>query len=224
MTPPDPAARLAEAAARLGYPPEAAGRLLAMAEAVLETNEDVNLTAAKTLDAALEILVLDALPVASAWAAARPPRRALDLGTGNGFPGAAVAARWPACRTTFVDRRAKKVHAVGRCLARAGITNVELVASDGRELVPHEPARARAFDLVTVRAVGDLAPTTKEAAPLLAPGGRLVHWKSADVAADEVAAGDATARSLGLVRRPDVPFRVAPDRPARVLVVYERPA
>jgi len=224
VTSPDPAARLAVEAARYGYPPEAAARLLAMAQAVLEESASVNLTAAKTLEAALEILVLDALPIPAAWASPRPPRAALDLGTGNGFPGAAVAARWPACPTTFVDRRAKKVHAVGRCLARAGIRNVAIVAADGRELIPQQPAFARRFDLVTVRAVGDLAPTTKEVAPLLAPGGRVVHWKSADVDPVEVAAGDATARSVGLVRRADVPFRVAPERPARILVVYERPA
>jgi 16S rRNA G527 N7-methylase RsmG len=182
----------------------------------------VNLTAAKTLDAALEILVLDALPVATAWTASRPPRRALDLGTGNGFPGAAVAARWPACRTTFVDRRAKKVHAVGRCLARAGLANVEIVASDGRELVPHQPSRARAFDLVTVRAVGDLAPTTKEAAR--ARAGRAARpLEVRRRRRRRVAAGDATrARSASSGARTCVP--VAPDRPPRVLVVYERPA
>jgi 16S rRNA G527 N7-methylase RsmG len=212
------------AAADAGLDAAGAERVLAMARAVLDENERVNLTAAKTLDAALEVLVLDAVPVVSAWPVERPPpRNGVDLGTGNGFPGAVVAARWPTCRVTFVERRAKKAAAVARCLAAAGIDNGDVVPVDGRDLLRERPRLARAVDLVVVRAVGELAPTTREAAPWLARGGRVVHWKSADVSADERRAGDDAARSLGLVPCDDIAFRVTPERPPRVLVVYERP-
>lgn len=232
-SPPEPLVRLVAAGVAWGYPPGAAGSMLAMVRAVCAENEHVNLTAARDETAAVEILALDAMPVAAAWTAASPPRRALDLGTGNGFPGVAVALRWPGCETWFVDRREKKAKAVERCLRAARIGEgggaaLIVLACDGREIVHRRPDALGAFDLVTVRAVGELAPTTREAAPLLARGGRVVHWKSAGASADpsddEVRAGDAAARELGLARRADVAFRVAPERPARRLVVYERPA
>ena len=60
--------------------------------------------------------------------------------------------------------------------------------------------------------------------PWLARGGRLVHWKSADVSDDERREGLAAAAAAGLVARPDVAFTVSPAHPPRLLVVYERPA
>src|SRR5262245_60015843 len=106
-------ARLESEGEARGFPAGAAATLLRAVEAVLAASAQVNLTGAKTLAAAVEILALDAMPVGSAWPADRPPPRvAVDLGTGNGFPGVAVAVRWPACRVVLVERREKKAKAV----------------------------------------------------------------------------------------------------------------
>ena len=218
-------ARLASLAATYGYPETAAARLLAAAEAVLAENERVNLTGARDLAAAVDVLVVDSLPVGAAWpVASRPPRVAIDLGTGNGFPGLAVAMRWPDAEVVLVERREKKARAVERVCAAVGAARATVVACDGRELLARRPALRGGADLVVVRAVGPLAPTTKEAAPWLARGGRLVHWKSADVSDDERREGLAAATAAGLVARPDVAFTVSPAHPPRLLVVYERPA
>ena len=146
----------------------------------------------------------------------------MDLGTGNGLPGIAAALLWPGARTILVDRREKKIRAVERCLALAGLPpSIVGVACDGRELSRNGPDLVRAVDLVTVRAVGDLASTTREAAPWLARGGRIVHWKAAALDAVERAAGDAMARSLRLEALPDVEFTLGSGA-ARRLVTYER--
>jgi 16S rRNA G527 N7-methylase RsmG len=228
-TTPDPDAqaaldRLRAETARHGYPPGAADVLARYVEAVLAESEKVNLTGSRTLADALDVLATDAVAVAAAWDPARsPPRVAVDLGTGNGLPGAAVAVRWPSCVAVLVERRAKKARAVERCLAAAGVRNAVLVACDGRELLRHRPDLARGADLVTVRAVGDLAPTTKEAAPWVAPGGRVVHWKPAALDPAEREAGVLAARAAGLRPLADVEFSPGGRSGERRLVVYERP-
>ena len=215
--------RLEAESLRRGYALTAAHALVRYVEAVLDENQRVNLTGAKSLDDALDVLALDAVPVGEAWGADRPPRTAVDLGTGNGLPGVAVALRWPACRVTLVERREKKAKAVERCLAAAGIPGIDVVACDGRDLLRERPALRGSTDLVVVRAVGELAPTTRESAPWLAPGGILVHWKSEALDALERAAGLEAARSAGLVALPDLEFRVGERTTGRRLVRYQRP-
>ena len=222
--PTDAAARLAAAATEFAYPADHLDVLLRYVEAVLAENEHVNLTGAKTLEAALSVLAIDSLPIASAGRRrGGAPRVAVDLGTGNGLPGVAVALAFPACRVLLVERRAKKADAVARCLAAAGVTNAETLAADGRELLKLRPELRLGVDLVTVRAVGDLAPTTREAASWIARGGRIVHWKSGALSAQERAEGLVTAKGLGLVEVADVAFRVPGTESDRRLVIYERP-
>jgi 16S rRNA G527 N7-methylase RsmG len=225
-TPPGPGAareRLLAAADAFGWPRAGVDALLAYVAAVWDENQRVNLTGASSLDVALDVLAIDALPIARAWDGSRgPPRAAIDLGTGNGLPGVAVALAWPACRTLLVERRAKKANAVARCLAAAGIENAEALACDGRELLRLRPDLRARVDLVTVRAVGDLAPTTKEAVPWLAPRGRIVHWKPSPVKEAERTEGDAAAKNAGLAVLGDVVFRVPGAAADRGLVIYER--
>jgi 16S rRNA G527 N7-methylase RsmG len=218
-------ARLEAAARDAGRPDFPIEALARYVRAVLAENASINLTGAGDFPAALDVLAADSLPVVRAWAGrSAPPRAAVDLGTGNGLPGVAVALAWPGCRTVLIDRRAKKAAAVARCLAVAGIENAEAIACDGRELLRLRPDLARRVDLVVLRAVGELAPLTKEAAPWLAPGGRIVHWKPSALDDAERAAGERTAKGVGLVPRPDVEFRVPGAAAPRRLVVYERPA
>ena len=68
-------ARLLVAAEGLGFPAAGLPVLARYVAAVLDEGERVNLTGAKTLDAALDVLALDSLPVVSAWSKARTPVR-----------------------------------------------------------------------------------------------------------------------------------------------------
>ena len=218
-------ARLESAARDAGPPTPALDVLVRYVRAVLAENASINLTGAGTFPAALDVLAADSLPVVRAWAGkAAPPATAVDLGTGNGLPGVAVALAWSACRVLLVDRRAKKAAAVARCVAAAGITNAEALAADGRDLLRLRPALRARVDLVVARAVGELGPVTKEAAPWLARGGRVVHWKPGALDPAERAEGDRAARAAGLALLPDVEFRVPGAVSPRRLVVYERPA
>jgi len=216
--------RLRATARDQGYPEAALPALERYVAAVVDENARVNLTGAATFDTALDVLAADSLAVVRAWdSACGAPRAAVDLGTGNGLPGVAVALAWPSCRVALVERRAKKAAAVARCLAVARLSGVDVVACDGRDLLRERPGLSRGVDLVTVRAVGPLAEATKEAAPWLAAGGRIAHWKPSKIAPSEAAEGDAAARAAGLLRLEDVLFRASGAEEARRIVVLERP-
>ena len=185
--------------------------------ALLAKNEHVNLTAAASRASAFEVLVGPSLAIARAFSGDDRPRVAVDIGSGNGFPGVAVAALWPSAQVSLVERRRKKAHAIQDCLDAAGIENAEAIACDARELKNERPALVGAADLVTLRAVTSLEEGNRLAAPLLARGGLVVHWKREAMLRKEAPDGDATGRGLGLKRVGEVPH--GDDA---VLVVYER--
>jgi 16S rRNA (guanine527-N7)-methyltransferase len=217
--------RLTTVAVARGYPSDEATLrvLVRYLEAVLTESARVNLTSARTLADAVAYLALSALAVTRAWDGPPPtPGVVVDLGTGNGLPGVAAALAWPEARVLLVERRAKKARAVDACLARVGIVNAETVACDGRELSREKPQVVGAVDLVTVRAVGRLDEAATMAAPWLAPGGRIAHWKGAGLDAPEREAGDRAAGRAGLSVLPDLTF-MDDAGPAR-LVRYERRA
>lgn len=215
--------RLADTARLREFPSDEAtlGRLVAYLEAVLDANRLVNLTAARDLDQAVDVLALSALSVTRAVERSTVPRLVADLGTGNGLPGVAAALAWPRARVLLVERRQRKAQAVAGCVRRAGIENASVVACDGRDLLRLRPRVAGAADLVTVRAVGSLEEAAALTAPWLAPGGRLAQWKGRRLQGAEEEAGAAAARRAGLDVLPPLVFDDE-GGPAR-LVLYERP-
>jgi 16S rRNA (guanine527-N7)-methyltransferase len=189
-----------------------AERLLAYLDAMLATNEHVNLTAVRDREHAVVLHVLDGL----AFALTRlRPAHVLDLGSGNGFPGVCVAALHPGASVVLMDRTGKKVRAIGGCLVAAKLDGVETVHLDAQQA----PAVARdlrhAFDVVTARAVGKPEVVAELAAPLTRPGGHLVLWLDADA--------DAPARlgTFRLVERVDYELP-APAARKRVLGHWRR--
>lgn len=186
-------------------------------DALLAHNEHINLTAAASPAAAFEILVDPSLALADLWRRHPSPRLAVDIGSGNGFPGVAVAALWPDCRVVLVERRRKKARAIAACLEEAGIANAEAVGCDARELKHDHADLLGAVQLVTLRAVTSIREGNRLAAPLLAPGGRVVHWKRAGQIDREAGEGDAIARKLGLAREEDCAHGLD-----GLLVVYRR--
>ena len=147
------------------------------------------LTAKKDLAALLRVLVLPSLFLGLAWDREAPPRVIVDLGSGNGFPGVCAAAWWPGAEVHLVERRARKAEALAE-LSRGTFPNrIRVHDRDVRELAHGAQSLRGCADLITVRAVGLLAETSAWAAPLLRPGGLIVHWKSAPLGESERQAG-----------------------------------
>lgn len=159
-----------------------AERLLAYLDAMLALNEHINLTAVRDREQAVVLHVLDGLAFARTKL---HPRHVLDLGTGNGFPGVAVAALHPGASVVLMDRTGKKVRAVGSCLVQARCDGVETLHLDAAQAPSLRRELRHAFDLVVARAVAPPDKLAELADPLLRPGGHLVLWLDADAAAPD---------------------------------------
>lgn len=181
-----------------------------------------NLTGARTPEDAWTILLEPSLAVGEAWPAERGgPRVIVDIGSGNGFPGMAAAALWPAAQVHLVERRGRKAAALDAHVRASGHgERVRVHAEDARDLLDEAHGLVAAADLVLLRAVGALGPTTSLGAPFVAPGGRLVHWKGQGLDAAERQEGERVARALGLVALAD---RAGPQGTGRHLLLFERP-
>ena len=171
---------------------EHAAAVVAYVNAMLDENTRVNLTAVRDRDAALVLHALDALGL---LLVEHDASEALDLGTGNGFPGVAVAICDPDSHVTLLDRTRKKLDAIDRALATADVAREGLTClhADASQLPALHPGSR--YSLITCRAVGAPTAIAKLAAPLLTPSGRLALWLAEDTEAPE---------QLGKLRRREI--------------------
>jgi 16S rRNA (guanine527-N7)-methyltransferase len=156
---------------------DGAARLLAYLDAMLEENLHVNLTAVRDRESAVLFHALDSVALACCGLE-RAPKKALDIGTGNGFPGIAIACLYPGVHVLLMDRTLKKLKAITRALESAGFeaSQFETVQMDAAEAPAH--GYNGQFDLVTTRAVGPPVAMGRLASPLVASRGHLVTWLS----------------------------------------------
>lgn len=189
-----------------------ADEVLTYLDAMLETNQHINLTAVRDRETAV---VLHALDSVACGMAELEPRHVLDLGTGNGFPGVGVAALHPRATVTLMDRTGKKVRAIGTCLVTARLARIETLQMDAQQAPSLQKDLRHAFDLVTARAVARPEVIAQLADPLVRPGGHLLLWLEADAACPE---------RLARFRRKKVyRYRLpAPAERERQLAHYER--
>ena len=147
-------------AARLGIDPAAAERLAGYLHLLEAWSARVNLTAARTEDARIDLLLRPAVEVAPLVA----PGALLDVGSGNGSPGLVLAALRPDARTTLLEPRQRR-WAFLREAARA----MGLAVDVRRER--HDAYRGPAAGTVTVRA---LRLPSEDLVRLVTPGGRVI--------------------------------------------------
>jgi 16S rRNA (guanine527-N7)-methyltransferase len=84
-----------------------------------------------------------------------PGTRWMDLGTGGGLPGLALAILHPEVELTLVDSVAKKTAAVAAFATGLGLANVRVVTGRAEELAQNPPHRGR-YDGVVSRALAEL--------------------------------------------------------------------
>jgi 16S rRNA (guanine527-N7)-methyltransferase len=183
----------------------------------------INLTAIRDPSEAVRRHILDSLT-------ALPTLRAhgvdavLDIGSGGGYPGLALAVALPARRALLVDSVAKKAGFLAVAVRAVGLAGpVEAFAGRVETLAADRRHRER-WPAVTVRAVGSLAEVSELGLPLLAPGGILVVWKGGDLRA-ELEAGRSAVDLLGgeLAQVVPVDPRLGLEGHVLVTVVKRRP-
>ena len=112
------------------------------------------------------------------------PLRCVDVGTGGGFPGLAVAIALPQARLTLIDSVGRKVEAVQAMAQALGLAERLSLRCERVERSGRERSCRGQFDLALARAVAAAPVVAEYLVPLLAPGGEALlyrgHWSDQD--------------------------------------------
>ena len=113
------------------------------------------------------------------------PLRCIDVGTGGGFPGLAVAIALPQAQLTLVDSVGRKTQAVQAMAAALGLEDRVQLRCERVELTGRHGQCRGQFDLAMARA-GAAAPVVAEyLVPLLKPGGQALLYRGQWTANDQ---------------------------------------
>jgi len=115
-------------------------------------------------------------------------RRALDVGSGAGFPAIPIAIIRSNLHFTLIEGSRKKISFLRHVVRLLALRCVHPVLGRAEEVIEREPDMAASFDLVSARAVGPLAKIGAIVLPFLRPGGAFLA---------QVAAGRETDAALG---------------------------
>lgn len=103
-------------------------------------------------------------------------RRALDLGTGGGFPCLPLAIALPDCQFCAVDARQKSVDFVARMASAVGLKNVSVQHARIEDIGREKGFREKA-DLVVCRALSAVRTLVEYTLPLVKSGGWAFFYK-----------------------------------------------
>jgi 16S rRNA (guanine527-N7)-methyltransferase len=134
-------------------------------------------------------------PVGTQVDSAKSKFKLMDMGSGAGLPGLALAMAHPAWEVTSVEATGKKVRFQQQVSKSAGLMNAQIIQRRAEDLA-HEPAFRAQFDLVTARAVGHLRILTELGLAYAKVGGKLAFFKGPKID-QELQEAEATIRYLG---------------------------
>ncbi len=107
------------------------------------------------------------------------PKKAIDIGTGGGFPGFPVAIAFPHYSVTLLDSTRKKINFLDTLISQLDLKNVTTLVDRAEAISPH-PQHRQSYDLALLRAVGPAPICANYALPLLKNGGLAIlyrgHW------------------------------------------------
>lgn len=189
-------ALLAAGAEQLGWPltPAQLAQFEQYYQALVAWNEKFNLTAITDYAGVQTRHFLDCLAglplLAEEWK--RPPLatrtvRALDVGTGAGFPGVPLKIALPQWHWTLMDGTGKKIVFLRELVTQLGLKEIMVLQGRAEELGRQANFRQQ-FDLVTARAVAPLNTLAEYLLPLAGMGGLVMVYKGAGAPQEFMAA------------------------------------
>lgn len=202
-----PAQRLVARARALGLElgADAAARMVSLLDRM--ALEPQNLTAITGIDEGIDRHLADSLAALTLPEVAAASA-AVDVGSGAGFPGIALALARPDLAVTLVESERSKADWLQR--ASADLPNVRVVSDRSEHLAARE---RESVPLAVMRALGPLPVALELTAPFVEVGGAVVAWRGDDPDPVLEAAGARAATELGL--EPRTPVAVAPFPGAR---------
>jgi len=184
-------------------------QLLAFRDVLLDWNTRMNLTSIIEPRAVVERHFIDALACLVGCDAAlrATPAQVLDVGSGAGLPGFALAIALPQWQITSLEATGKKVRFQEAAITALGLPNVRVVQGRAEDCGQDRELRGR-FTVVTARALAALPTLLEWCEPFAALDGVILAPKKGDLGA-ELAQGERAARTLGGASPEALPLPVA---------------
>jgi 16S rRNA (guanine527-N7)-methyltransferase len=170
-------------------------RFAAYCRILLAYNQKVNLTAIDEPRAVMRKHFLDSLTIVLALPTEHlaASLRVIDVGSGGGLPGVAIAIVFPHWHVTLLESVRKKARFLELATTELDLTNTSVIC-ERAEIAGHGTER-EAHDLAVARAVGPVGVLIEYCAPLVRTGGLLVFYKSGDIT-DELSEAQAALAEL----------------------------
>ncbi len=105
------------------------------------------------------------------------PRHCIDVGTGGGFPGLAIAIALPGAEMTLLDSVGRKTAAVQAMAEGIGLAGRVRVRTERIEATGHDPGSRQRFDLAVARAVAAAPVVAEYLVPLLSRDGEALLYR-----------------------------------------------
>ena len=164
----------------LGWTPSAEQQhqFEALQQELLHWNARVNLTRLLEGEDFWIAQILDSLwPLQDELRTPNAPRRCIDVGTGGGFPGLAVAIALPGAQLTLVDSVGRKTAAVLAMAEAIGLKERVRIRTERVELTGRDRGCRGQFDLAMARAVAAAPVVAEYLVPLLQPQGEALLYR-----------------------------------------------
>lgn len=133
-------------------------------------------------------------------------RSIIDIGSGAGLPGMALAIALPDTKITSVDATGKKIQFQQMAAGELGLENFKPIQDRAEELARESGHRQR-YDFAVSRAVANLSVLLELAMPLVRVGGYFLAWKGSK-ADEEIANAENALAFLGSEVIEQVPYTI----------------
>ena len=172
-------------------------RFALFTQQLLAGNEHMNLTAITDPEEIQVKHYLDSLTVVPLLRQAGADRRRLvDVGSGNGLPGLAIAIAVPSLQVTLVEATGKKARFLQHASEELGLRNVRVRPGRAEQLA-HETGEREGYNFATARAVGATATLVELLTPFLRIGGLAILMKTEEAVEAEIGAAAEALTKLG---------------------------
>ena len=164
----------------LGWQPSQAQRdqLIALQGQLQSWNQKVNLTRLVEGDDFWVGQVFDSLwPLTGELQSPEQPLHWIDVGTGGGFPGLAIAIALPKARVTLLDSVGRKTAAVEAMANTLGLADRVRVRTERIETTGRDGAFRGSFDRAVARAVAAAPVVAEYLVPLLNTDGQALLYR-----------------------------------------------
>lgn len=192
------------------------------ADLLLEWNQRINLTAITDRDEVFVRHFLDSLTLVPIIEDGfdLSSLRLIDVGSGGGLPGIALAIVRPQWHVTLLDSTRKKVDVLDTFIEELALDNVTAVWGRAEDLAD-EPAHREQYDVAAARAVAELRELAEYCLPFVRVGGVMFAPKGSDIGA-EVAAAEHALEVLGGRLLDIVPVQVPTLNEDQTVVIVEK--